>query len=174
MTQLVGVRGICRDEEALLRAIGRLREQGCRDIKIFSPFPSERLLASLAGRTNPIPFYTITGGILGFLTGLGFPIWTSLQWDIIGGGKPVVSVPPFLVIAFELTMLFAGAFTVAGLLIHSGLSRHARVAAPQEAYDARFSDDRFGIFVACEMEMLESVQQMALAAGLEEVTVAGR
>jgi len=173
MSPVTGVGGICRDEQALVRAVERMREQGYLEVTTFSPFPTERLLTGPAAPPSPIPFYTITGGVVGFVTGLCFPIWSSLQWSIIGGGKPVVSVPPFLVIAFELTMLFAGVFTAAGLVIHAGLLRRAPQPSPQGIYHPRFSEDRFGIFVTCPIEKVEQVKQLALAAGLEEVSVAG-
>src|SRR5439155_17448381 len=99
----VAVLGISREEAALARALERLRERGYQQVKTFSPIPSERLAAPSAHRESAVRYYTLTGGILGFAMGLAFTIWTSLQAPSLLGGKPVVSLPPFLVIAFELT-----------------------------------------------------------------------
>jgi hypothetical protein len=172
MKPATGVRGISGDEAALIRALERLREKGFQDVQTFSPIPSEPLLQRIAGPPSPIHCYTFAGGLLGFVAGLGFPIWSSLQWEIIGGGKPVVSLPPFFVIAFEMTMLLGGICTAAGLVIHARLMRPAPAATPPSVYDSRFSADRFGIFVPCESANAEEVKELLLASGLEEVSVA--
>jgi hypothetical protein len=70
--------------------------------------------------------------------------WMSTDWPLITGGKPIVSLPPFVIIAFELTILFGALSTVLGLLITARLPR-MRV---QVVYDPSFSSGRFGVYVA--------------------------
>ncbi|HWP83712.1 MAG TPA: DUF3341 domain-containing protein, partial [Terriglobia bacterium] len=157
----------------LLRAIEQLRAKGYQNLSTFSPVPSERLLRQIEQPPSPIRFYTLAGGILGLAVGLGFPIWSSLQWEIMSGGKPVVSIPPFLVIAFELTVLLAGVLTAAGLVIHARLWWGELESGPLRFYDPRFSEDRFGIVVPCMPQDAEAVEQSLRAAGFEEVFAEG-
>jgi hypothetical protein len=44
-----------------------------------------------------------------------------LSWPLIVGGKPIVSIPPFIIIAFALTILFGSLSTFLGFLILSRL-----------------------------------------------------
>ena len=61
------------------------------------------------------------------------------------GGKPIVSIPPFMIIAFELTILFGALSGVAGFLV----LRPVSAARPVSGYSARFSNDRFGVVIGC-------------------------
>jgi len=63
---------------------------------------------------------------------------------IMPGGKPLVSIPPFIVITFEGTILWASMFTFAALLL---LCRLPARGLPKEVEDPRFSNDHFGIVV---------------------------
>ncbi|MBI4544554.1 MAG: DUF3341 domain-containing protein, partial [Gemmatimonadetes bacterium] len=87
--------------------------------------------------------FTLVGGLTGAATGFALPIFTSLDWPLITGGKPIISLPPFVIIAFELTILFGALSTVLGLLINARLPR----ARPRVIYDPAFSVGRFGILV---------------------------
>ena len=80
-------------------------------------------------------------------------------------GKPIVSIPPFVIIAFELTILFGGLATLLGMLVNARLPRFFE----EVAYDPRFSDDHFGIFVQCEGSRLEAAQEALQALGAKEV-----
>jgi hypothetical protein len=109
--------------------------------------------------------FTLIGGLLGFASGIALTVWTSLELPLIVGGKPVVSVPPFLIIAFELTILMGVLATVTGFLIHAGLPRLG--TAP--AYDPRFSEDRCGVLVTTSAADAAGTRELLAAAGAEEV-----
>ncbi|MBI3895740.1 MAG: DUF3341 domain-containing protein [Acidobacteria bacterium] len=167
----MGVLGISKDEEFLIRALEQLQRQGYRNMTTFSPIPSERLSEWPDSRKSPIRAYTLVGGILGLISGLSLTILTSLQWPLLTGGKPIVSIPPFLIIAFELTILFGGLSTLLGLGIHARLFRAGLETIPEPGYDVRFAVDRFGIFVPCEGGQIEEVKRLLLGAGVEEVSI---
>jgi len=88
-----------------------------------------------------------------------------MQWGLITGGKPVASIPPFVIIAFELTILFGGVATVIGMVL---LGRLPRIKA-SPTFDPRFTNDRFGVAVHCASGRGGSVRQILSAAGAEEV-----
>ena len=155
----------------MARAVEQLRRKGYQNVKTFSPIPCEQLEGEPEVRHSPVRAYTLTGGILGFVSGLALTIGTVLEWPLITGGKPIVSIPPFLIICFELTILLGGLATLAGLAIHARLSPAVSQGGPEAGYDARFSVDRFGVFVSCEGGQIEEVKQLFLAAGVEETSV---
>ena len=88
-----------------------------------------------------------------------------LQWNLITGGKPVLAWIPFFVIAFESCILVSVLSTLIGLSIMTRLPR-LRLS---DAYDPRFSQDRFGIVVSCGEGEQETVSRMLKEAGAEEV-----
>jgi molybdopterin-containing oxidoreductase family membrane subunit len=81
------------------------------------------------------------------------------------GGKPVGSVLPYVVIAFELTILFGALATILGLIVHAWFGTKP---AP---YDPRFSDDHIGVFVPCSSERRSQVEQALKASGAVDVRV---
>jgi molybdopterin-containing oxidoreductase family membrane subunit len=89
----------------------------------------------------------------------------SYDWPIVVGGKPIGSVIPYVVIAFELTILFGAGATILGLVFHSLKSRQ------RGAYDGSCTDDRIGIFVPCPAERRTAVEDLLNASGAEEVRV---
>jgi molybdopterin-containing oxidoreductase family membrane subunit len=112
-----------------------------------------------------VRLFTLVGGLAGTASGFALTIWTALKWNLITGGKPVVSIPPFVVIAFELTILLGGLCTVLGLLITARLPR----VGVSPRYDPRFSADRFGVEVTCEASERAAIEEVLHGAGAEEV-----
>ncbi len=76
-----------------------------------------------------------------------------------------MSIPPYVVIAFELTILFGGIATLIGMIVLGRLPRFT----PSPTYDPRFTSDRFGVAVHCAPERGGSVREILTAAGAEEV-----
>jgi hypothetical protein len=77
-----------------------------------------------------------------------------------------VSIPPFAVIAFELTILFAALSTALGFLIFGGLPA---LRPSKTLYEPRFSDDRWGVHVVSARERGDAVRARLVTAGAEEV-----
>jgi hypothetical protein len=112
-----------------------------------------------------VRLFTLVGALTGTAAGFALTIWTALKWNLITGGKPVVSIPPFVVIAFELTILLGGLCTLLGLLVTAKLPSFR--ISPR--YDARFSVDRFGVEVTCEPGERGTIEALLRGAGAEEV-----
>ena len=109
--------------------------------------------------------FTLIGGLTGCGLGFAYAIATSLDWELVTGGKPIVSLPPFVVIGFELTILIGALSTVAGMFLNARLPKLGRSAG----YDRRFSNDRFGIVAFGGPQQLAQADSIMKAAGAEEV-----
>jgi ActD protein len=107
---------------ALAAAARGVREKGYRKVEAYSPFAIEEVNEALGLRRNRLPLIVLTGGILGGLTGYLMQYYIAV-WDfpINVGGRPLHSWPSFIIITFELTILFAAFSTVLGLLGLCGL-----------------------------------------------------
>lgn len=138
-----GTLGVYHHVDAATATIDRLRQAGVRDVTVYSPLPHHDIEHALQGRESPIRVFTLVGGLTGTATGFALPIWTSLDWPLITGGKPIISMPPFVIIAFELTVLFGALATVLGLFLNILWSR----PKADYAYDPSFSAGAFGVFV---------------------------
>jgi Protein of unknown function (DUF3341) len=161
--------GVFSDVHSTVDGIRRLREEGYRGLRVFSPFPNHEIEEALRSRESIVRFFTLTGGTLGALCGLTFTVLTSIDWPLRTSAKPIVSLPPYMVIVFELTVLLGSLATLFGLLINSRLRRNA----PMAIYDPRFSEDRFGVVIACSREEMKRVEGILKFSGAEEVRFEG-
>ena len=90
--------------QAAAGAARALRPAGCR-VRAAMPAPFPELVEALGIRRSRLGWITWPGALLGLLCGLALPITTSLAWPLFVGGKPIVAIPAFVVIIFELTVL---------------------------------------------------------------------
>ena len=164
-----GVLGVFGHLDATVDAIKQLKSKGHDDVSVFSPVPRHELEDALDQPVSPVRVWTLVGGIAGLATAIWLTIWTSLDWPVVVGGKPIASIPPYVVIMFELTVLFGALSTLIGLGFNAILAWRRRGGI---LYDPRFSDDKFGIFVPCDASKQEEMKGLLSGAGAEEVRVA--
>src|SRR6202049_1619980 len=103
--------------QALVDAAKRTHEAGYNKIDAYSPFPIEGLAEEIGFHHDEVPLVVLIGGIIGGLTGYLMQYWMSaVDYPLNIGGKPPHSWPAFIVITFEMTILFAGISAVFGML----------------------------------------------------------
>jgi Protein of unknown function (DUF3341) len=137
------------DEVPLLEAVRMLREKKETIADVLSPFPVHGLDEALSMRRSRIPVGGFIFGALGAVLAFGFQAWVfTVSYPLIIGGKPFFSVPTFIPITFEVTILFAGLSMVAAFLIRSKLKPDIRF----KPFDESVTDDRFVILVEASDE----------------------
>jgi hypothetical protein len=141
-----------------VEAIEDLRRAGFgrKNMTAYAPFPEHHIEHAMGYGQSPVRVWTLVGGLTGTATGFAFTAWTSMDWPLITGGKPILSIPAYVVIAFELTVLFGALSTVIGLFINSKLPGFK----PPVVYDPEFSSGRFGIFVEADGDRLAEARSI--------------
>jgi len=161
------VLGVFAHVDSTVRALEELKAKGYHDLTVYMPVPVHQI-EDILERDRPVSrvrLFTLIGGLTGTMSGFFLTIWSSLVWDLTVGGKPAASIPPYVVIAFELTILFGGIATLIGMIVLGRLPRFR----PSPTYDPRFTNDRFGVAVHCAPERGGSVRDILRTAGAEEV-----
>ena len=121
-TPIYGVMAEFDNPTALVNAARAAREKGYRKMDAYTPFPIEELSEALHLPKNKLPLIVLIGGILGGLTGYLMQYYiTVIYFPINIGGRPLHSWPAYIVITFELTILFAAFAAFFGLLALCGL-----------------------------------------------------
>jgi molybdopterin-containing oxidoreductase family membrane subunit len=161
-----GVLGVFEHLDSTVGAIRQLKAGGHRDMTVYSPIPRHELEEALDQRVSPVRMFTLIGGIAGCTAGAWITLWMSYDWPVVVGGKPVGSVPPYVVIMFEMTILFGALSTLLGIAFNALMAARRRGTI---AYDPRFSNDRFGIFVPCGADRAPGVEAVLSGSGAEEV-----
>jgi hypothetical protein len=133
--------------QALVDAAKKTHDAGYNKIDAYSPFPIEGLAEEIGMHFDEIPLTVLVGGIIGGCTGYLMQYWMSaVDYPLNIGGKPPHSWPAFIVITFEMTILFAGISAVLGMLAFNGLPMpyHPVFNVPRFAFASK---DRFFLIV---------------------------
>jgi uncharacterized membrane protein len=119
---IYGVMAEFNNPTSLVNAAREARVRGYRKLEAYSPFPIEELTEALHLPKSKLPLIVLIGGILGGLTGYLMQYYvTVIYFPINVAGRPLHSWPMYIVITFELTILFAAISAVFGLLAVCGL-----------------------------------------------------
>ena len=119
-----GVAGIWEDDVQILQAARKMRQAGYTQFDAITPFPIHGMEEAIGIKRSMIPWVTFFAGLLGCAVGMGFQYWASVvSWPINVGGKPLFSLPAFVPITFELTILLAALSSVGALLYLCGLPK---------------------------------------------------
>lgn len=138
-----GIAGIFLHEREVIQAAYKMREMGFHKFEAISPYPIHGMEEACDIKRSWIPYVTFVAGITGATAGLLLTWWTSaVNWPVNVGGKPFFSLPAFIPIIFELTILFAALSSVGALFYACGIPR-----MDPPIIDPALSSHKFAIFV---------------------------
>lgn len=156
--------------EALTDAARKAREAGYRNLDAFTPFPVYELFPVLRLRDRRVLWLGLFGGIFGFALALGMQLFTNFDYPINVGGRPLYALSAFMVVCFELTVLFAALTPAIGMLAFNGLPRlHHPVFNAPKFY--RASRDRFFLCVLASDDKFNSQKTRRFLRGLNANSV---
>lgn len=170
MSKFAGVWASFEYLDETTEAIEKLREQG-KQPQVLSPCPRHEIEHALGEPQTRLPFISLIFGALGCLTGYSFPAWTASDWILPVSGKPILAIPAFTIIGFELTILFTALFTLAGMIFFIALDTWRNPLPKGAKKYTRFQRDRFGVVVACEPSQTKNFEELLKNHGAEEVYV---
>jgi hypothetical protein len=151
----------------LVSAARAAREKGYRKLDAYSPFPIEELNDALDLHHNKLPLIVLAGGIVGGILGYLLQYYvTVIYFPINVAGRPLHSWPSYIVITFEMTILFAAISAVLGLLALCGLPMpyHPVFNVPRFALASR---NRFFLCIQARDPLFDREQTSAFLLALE-------
>ena len=148
--------------------VTKLRGRGYKDVETYSPAPFPEIDDAVREKPSGVRVYTLIGGLAGVVTGFAMTIWMSLDWPIKIGGKPFASIPPYVIIGFELTILLGGLLTLLGLVVVGRLAPRFKL---DPTYSSRFSAEDFGVVIRCGDRDVAEIEALFRAGSALEVTL---
>ncbi len=161
------VLGVYQRPSKVAESVRQLKGRGFTKLEVFSPSPFEEIEEAVDPKPSKVRYFTLIGGLLGVTTGYAMTIWMSLDWPIVIGGKPYASIPPYTIIAFELTILFGAIATLIGLLSVGRLPKFKI----DPSYSLRFSGEEFGVVVECLDRDVSEIEGLMRANDASEVSL---
>jgi Protein of unknown function (DUF3341) len=156
--------------QALVDAAHKTHEAGYRKIDAYSPFPVEGL-ADAVGAPHDVALVVLIGGLIGGGSGYLMQWWmAAVDYPLNIGGKPPHSWPAFIVITFEMTILFAGISAVLGMLALNGLPMPYHPVFNVPRFSSA-SKDRFFLIVFSSDKKYNPVETRRFLEGLSPRSV---
>ncbi len=133
--------------DKLLPACRRIRDAGYTKTDVFAPFPVHGIDKALGIKPTVLPWICLACGLTGTSIALAMQIWmNSIDYPYIISGKPFVSMPAFIPVTFELTVLLAAFGAFFGMWALNGLPKFSSPTFTDPRFD-RATDDRFFLFI---------------------------
>jgi hypothetical protein len=121
-TPLYGLMAEFDNPTELMKAARATYAAGYRNIDAYTPYPIEELADVIGFEKTRVPLVCLLGGILGGLSGYLLQYWiNNISYPLNIGGRPSHSWPAFIIVTFEMTILFGGLSAVIGMLGLNGL-----------------------------------------------------
>ncbi len=161
--------GVFDDEDVLVNAVQIVRSKGVRIHEVFTPFPVHGLDEVLGYKRSRLPIAAFLFGLTGTSLALLMQFWMlGYDWPMIIGGKPHASLPPFIPVTFEFTVLLSALGMVATFLIVSDMKPYGK---PRQ-FDVRSTDDKMVMAIDLDTNNTQNrtaITQMLKDAGASEV-----
>jgi hypothetical protein len=142
--------------DSTVDSIENLRKAGFKNVKAYAPYPDHHIEHAMGYGQSPVRVFTLVGALTGAAAGFAFTTWTSVDWPLVVGGKPIISIPAYIPIVFEMAVLFGALSTVIGLFILSRLPN----LRPAVVYDPEFTAGRYGVYVEADASRLEEARKI--------------
>lgn len=150
--------GVFDDENAVLSGIRKVRSSGVKIEEVFSPFPVHGIDDALGIKKTRLPIAAFLFGMTGTSLALIMQIWMlGYDWPMIIGGKNHASLPPFIPVTFELTVLLAALGMVGTFMIASDLKPYRW---PKQ-FDIRSTDDKHVMAIDLSVNSGKSKEELA-------------
>ncbi|MFN8390929.1 MAG: DUF3341 domain-containing protein [Bdellovibrionota bacterium] len=150
-------------------AIRKLREKGYDQVELFTPFPNHDLEDEMyvGKKRSPVRRCTLTGALTGLTCAFLMTCWMSIDYPVRVSAKPLISIPAFIVIGFECTILFGSLANMLGMLHFSRIPNLFN----NPGFRPQFTSGTFGLTVRVPKDQTDSLKSFFEQGGAEKVEV---
>ena len=161
----MAIMGTFAYEEDFLAAAENLTISGFDNISLLSPVPLEEAQKVLGLGKSPVRRFSLAGAIIGAISGFAMAAGTALVFILPTSGRAIITIPPFLIITYEMTILFGVLFTLLGFHFVSGLPSWR-----DRPYLEAANIDRFVVVVeGADGEQAAKAETIIRQAGADEI-----
>ena len=161
----MAIMGTFAYEEDFLAAAKNLLTSGFENISLLSPLPIEEAQEILGLGKSPVRRFSLAGALIGAASGFAMSVATALVFILPTGGRAIITLPPYLIITYEMTILFGVLFTLLGFHFVSGLP-----AWRDKPYTGSANIDRFVVVVeGTAGDQAAQAEAIIRSAGSEEI-----
>ncbi len=135
------------NEHDLMSAARKVRDSGYTKTDAYTPFAVHGIDEALGIKPTILPFIVLSCAICGLFLAIGFQCWSNgYDYKYIISGKPFLSIPAFIPVTFETTVLFSTVSTFFAMWLLNRLPTFSNPLFANPKFD-RVTNDRFFLHV---------------------------
>ncbi|SEU36743.1 DUF3341 domain-containing protein [Stigmatella erecta] len=158
--------------EALVAATNEMRLKGFQGMDTYSPYPLHGGSEALGLPPSKVPAIALGGTLTGCITALTMQTFmNSVDYPLNVGGRPILSLPSWVPVTFELSVLFTAFGIFFGLM---ALSRLPQLYHPVFEHEAFRSASTHGFWLSIPKRAgvnTDDVMKQLQGLGATQVTV---
>lgn len=145
--KIVGILAEYDSPSAIFNACLLTKKAGYKKFDSYTPFPVHGLDKAMGIKPSILPWMVLLSGLLGGSLAIIFMVWASAyDYPLNIGGKPTWSIPAFIPVTFEVTILFSALMAVFGMFFLNGLPKYHDPLFSIDAF-AKVTDDKFFLMI---------------------------
>ncbi|MHB8111596.1 MAG: quinol:electron acceptor oxidoreductase subunit ActD [Syntrophorhabdaceae bacterium] len=152
--------------DEFLACLKILKEEKLHIIEAFSPVRLPEMQEIMTPKPSLTRTFTLAGGIIGAIGIVALACYAHLSFRLIVYGKPVLAWVPWVLVAFEGTILFASLCAFVSWVFKAGLPR----PDTDPGYNAALSGHQFGVIVSARQGDEKRIEELLKKNGAEEVS----
>ncbi|MDP2303602.1 MAG: DUF3341 domain-containing protein [Ignavibacteria bacterium] len=151
--KVFGIAALYDSPNAIIKAAKTVTDKGYKNFDVHSPYPVHGMDKAMKLPPSKLGFVTLAFGLSGAAIALLFMYWTmTIDYPMIIGGKPFFSLPAFIPVTFELTVLLATLSTVIGMVTFFFYFPNNSHPIHDTNYMKSVSIDKFGLCIEADDE----------------------
>jgi len=155
---------------AILRAARETRRAGYKRFDVHTPYPIHGMDPAMGLGRSHLGWFVAGGALTGFIVAMGLQFYVNWDYPLIHQGKPFYSWQVFLVVTFELTILFSAFSAVGAMLMINGLPQWYHPTLKSERF-ASATDNRFFVSIETADKKFDAQKTRAFFQSLGAVSI---
>jgi hypothetical protein len=169
--ELAGYLAEFGDVDTVMRAAEVVRDAGFTRWDVHSPFPIHGMDEAMGIRPTILPWLVLGGGLAGLGGALLMEWWmNAFDYGYMVSGKPLFSLPAFIPIMFEGTVLIASLTAVFGMLLLNKLPMLYNPLFKSDRF-RRVTNDRFFVVIDATDPKFDEVETEQLLRSLNPIAI---
>jgi mono/diheme cytochrome c family protein len=170
--KIFGVVALYKDPNLIIEAARKVASSGFTKWDVNSPYPLHGIDRAMKIKPSKLGVVTLIFGLTGVVVALLMMWWTmSVDYPMVIGGKPYFSLPAFIPVTFEITVILATVSTVVAMFaFFFGLPRNAH-ALHDTDYMKKVSFDHYGIVIEAVDPKFDEKSTLELLNSLNPISV---
>lgn len=169
---IYGVTALYNNPDNLVKAVKAISSAGYKKFDVHTSYPVHGMPNAMRLKPSNMAYFALAFGLTGTLIAFLFISWTmGIDYKLVIGGKPYFSLPAFIPVMFEVTVLLASVGTALLMLFVFFKLPNNSHPLHDTAYMKKVSEDGFGVCIEAKDKNFDELKVTNFLLSLGSVNV---